>query len=137
MEFITFKQDENLRKICSYLGQSPETFSHNTLRYLEINEWIADASDEWGKRLEDILNESVDPPVLLGICLLSVVTNDSVITDAFLNLVVVGKGDCPNCGDDLERFEDGGYGKTWEVERCSCGYYHSTEPAWDESYEDV
>lgn len=137
MEFITIKQDENLQTVCRIRETSQEIFIHNTLGYLLEMEVIADASDEWTKTIGECLNEHHNPSAALGIKLLSLATNDSVAMEAFEKLVIIGKGDCPECGDELERFGDGNYGKEWEVERCSCGYEHSTEPAFDESYEDA
>lgn len=134
MQYITIKKDDSLKIILDFIKKDASQFIFTTLNYLEVNEWIADASDEWGKTIGQILDESeVDS---YGAAILALKTNMPTVVEAFRNLVIVGYGDCPECGADLERFNDGNYGKEWEVERCTCGYYASTEPAWDESYED-
>ena len=134
MEFITIKKDSNLEAILDFIKKEPEQFIFNTLNYLEVNEWIADDSEEWGKTIGEILDESnVDS---YGAAVLALRTNVPNVVEAFKNLIIIGKGDCPECGADLEKFNDGNHGKEWEVERCTCGYEKSTEPHWDESYED-
>lgn len=132
MSLSTIKADENLSTVCRIIETTPEIFIEKTLNYLEVNEWVPDASEEWGRTIGECLNEYAKNPV--GISILAIGTNDSVAMECFLNLIIIGKGDCPECGADLEKFEDGGYGKTWEVERCNCGYNHSTEPECEESY---
>ena len=135
MEFITIKDDQNLSNVCELLDVNKDVFINDTLNYLAQNEWIFDASEEWGRTLGEILTEYAKSP--LGVCILHLGTNFPGIVDSFWNLVIVGKGDCPMCGSDLEHFEDSGFGKTWEVERClNCSYESSTEPSYYELFED-
>ena len=104
MEFITIKKDQNLKIICDFLEEDADVFIENTLNYLGQNEWIFDASEEWGRTIGEALFDRTEN--VLGISILCLNTNNSDIIYAFLNLKIVGFGDCPCCGAEMEKFED-------------------------------
>lgn len=135
MEYITIKRDGNLEAILDFIKKDPKEFIFHTLNYLELNDWIADASDEWGKTIGQILDESeVDS---YGAAILALKTNIPTVVEAFRKLVIVGHGDCPKCGGDLdERFYQPDPTQGTDDYVCvNCG--HETKPEHhDESYED-
>lgn len=100
MEYITIKNDESLKSILQFTDQHSSQFIFNTLNYLHLNDWIADSSDEWGKTIGEILDESIVDSY--GVAILALKTNYQPIIEAFRKLSIVGHGDCPECGGDTE-----------------------------------
>lgn len=106
---------------------------------------IQDDPEFWGCTLFDISNGDVTVSDVVGIIKatgISVVRSEHL--DAFLNLVLVGKGNCPDCGGEME-VTDGEYKQTggdgyitpceytpiWEERTCKhCGHVESNEPSY-------
>lgn len=135
MEYITIKKDSNLEAILDFIKKEPKEFIFHTLNYLEVNDWIADASDEWGKTIGEILRESNVESY--GVAVLALNTNIPNVVEAFMNLVIIGRGDCPECGGNMqERFSEPDPTKGTDDYVCDkCG--HETKPEHhNESCED-
>ena len=137
MHLTKLKECDNLKIISDSLKKNQEELSKEILNFLYVNEMTEDGSMDYGKTIKQIIDEYNGLTSPIAITTLCLKTNNPKIVEAFENLTIIGLDDCPDCGDELEKFGEGNYGKTWEVERCSCGYYHSTEPDWDEAYEDA
>lgn len=113
MEYITIQKDKNLKTITDFLQKTPESFIFSTLNYLNINDWIADSSDEWGKTLGEILDEeNVDS---LGVAILALKTNHTTVVEAFRNLNII-------CSDNFLIDEQD---NTEYVDNYNCDHYEN------------
>lgn len=128
MEFITIKKDQNLKTVCDFLEQDPDVFIENTLNYLGQNEWIFDASEEWGKIMVEVISDFVDVPDIVAVQILR--ANSVFVVDAFLNLKIVGFGDCPECGGDFYWYGDDG------IQCTNCDYQTFEKSNIYEKFED-
>lgn len=90
---------------------------------------IQDDPEFWGCTLFDSIERDIPVSEVVGIIKatgISVVRSEHL--DAFLNLVLVGKGDCPICGGEME-ITDGDY------KVCGGDGYltpHEYEPTFEE-----
>jgi len=110
---MRFKIDKNLTRVAAAKGDRPETVAVELLAALVYAGMIGDPNDNCG---ESVLI-ATGPQYVSYICavLAEYLYNDEIrsipadVFDAFCALIIVGDGDCPNCGGELEFVETEGH----------------------------
>lgn len=107
---MRFKIDENLRKIATAKQADAETVAVELCAYMVNAGIVEDAPEHWG---ESVLI-ATGPQYVKDVCdllagYLNVPRIHTDIFDAFCRLIVMGDGDCPNCGGRLVYDETEGH----------------------------
>lgn len=106
---------------------------------------VYDEPESWGCNVFDCIDKDILVSDVVNIIRktgIKVVKSKHM--DAFLALVLMGCGDCPECGGEMEVVDGeyrccGGdgyltpyeYETVWEEKKCSnCGYIESNEPSY-------
>lgn len=134
---MKIRETKGFKELVKKSGLPEDQFSGKIISGLVQNGSIDDTHDCWGMAIKN----SVDGQVLVS-ALVDVLHGAGIthvtdnIFDAFLDLVLIGDGDCPECGGDMEVVEgeykkifgDGyytpfEYAPIWEDRKCAnCGY---------------
>ena len=106
---------------------------------------IEETPENWGNTIGDCVERNIYVSEVVEVIKatgLSVVKSNHY--DAFVDCVLIGNGDCPECGGEMEVI-DGEYRQTggdgyltppeyspiWEEKTCrNCGYKESNEPSY-------
>lgn len=126
-------------------GQKVAKVSETIVTELINKGIIKDICDNWGYPIADCYERDITVSELaviirnIGICPVH-----SSYLDALLECVLIGDGDCPECGGEME-VTDGEYKQTggdryitppeytaiWEEKTCThCGHKESNEPSY-------
>lgn len=142
---MNIRKDKELNILAKAAGKKATEVETIIVNQLIQKEMIQDDPEFWGCTLFDSIERDVPVSDVVGIIKatgISVVRSEHL--DAFLNLVLVGKGDCLECGGEME-VTDGEYKQTggdgyitppeytpiWEETTCThCGYKESNEPSY-------
>lgn len=141
------KESKELNELATLSGKPAKQVSDIIVSELLNNKIIEDIPDNWGCSVFDAISEEITEEqtaqcytsisVALGVYVKKVF---AIIPD----LDLVGNGDCPECGGDME-VTDGEYRRTggdgyitpseyspiWEEKTCrNCGYKESNEPIY-------
>ena len=110
---MQFKIDDNLKKVAAAIQLAPidyNIFSDLLCRKMIVETIIADIPDNYGTSVIKAAGKSrVFDVVSVLIEYLGVSNLDMDTFDAFCNCVVIGDGDCPECGGELEHVENEGH----------------------------
>lgn len=106
---------------------------------------IEDTPDNWGCPVADCNNRDITITEITDVIrAIGINVVKSVHLDALLECVLIGDGDCPECGGEME-ITDGEYKQTggdgyitppeytpfWEETTCThCGHKESNEPSY-------
>lgn len=134
---MKFKLTASLDNLANEAGLSIREFTQTVISQLIKSEAIEDIPDLWGLTVRDAIDGDTQIITLVDILHSAGISN--VIDrhfDAFLELVIIGEHDCPECGSEMEVI-DGKYKRTfgdgyltpyefepeWEDKKCTnCGY---------------
>lgn len=141
------KESKELNELATLSGKPAKQVSDIIVSELLNNKIIEDIPDNWGCSVFDAISEEITEEqtaqcytsisVALGVYVKKVF---AIIPD----LDLVGNGDCPECGGDME-VPDGEYRRTggdgyitppeyspiWKEKTCrNCGYKESNEPIY-------
>ena len=135
-------ESKQLKELATQAGTTANELSNNFIAELIRRQIIEDTPDVYGATIADAINrdikisEFVDAMRVVGI---------RKNYDAIMEMVVVGNGDCPECGGEME-VTDGKYKQTggdgyitppeytaiWEEKTCTvCGHKESNEPDYE------
>lgn len=126
---MNIKRDKELEILAKEAGKTAKEVETIILNQLLQNDIIQDNPDLWGCTLFDSIERDVAVSDVVNIIKatgISVVCSSHLET--FLNLVLIGNGDCPVCGGEME-VTDGDY------KICSGDGYltpHEYEPIFEE-----
>ena len=142
---MNIRKDKELNILAKAAGKKATEVETIIVNQLIQKEMIQDDPKFWGCTLFDSIERDVPVSDVVGIIKatgISVVRSEH--WDAFVNLVLVGKGDCPVCGGEME-VTDGEYKQTGgdgyitpyeytpicEERTCKhCGHVESDEPSY-------
>ena len=142
---MRIKEREHLKYLATQSGKQANQVSETIVTELINRKIIADISDNWGCPLSDCYQRDVTVAEFAGVIRsigISVVRSEHL--DALLECVLIGSGDCPECGGEME-VTDGEYKRTggdgyitepeytpiWEQKTCThCGRTESDEPSF-------
>lgn len=100
---MNIRKDKELNILAKAAGKKATEVETIIVNQLIQKEMIQDDPEFWGCTLFDSIERDVPVSDVVGIIKatgISVVRSEHL--DAFLNLVLVGKGDCPVCGGEME-----------------------------------
>ena len=100
---MNIRKDKELNILAKASGKKATEVETIIVNQLIQKEMIQDDPEFWGCTLFDSIERNVPASDVVGIIKstgISVVRSEHL--DAFLNLVLVGKGDCPVCGGEME-----------------------------------
>lgn len=123
------RQSNELSFLVKEAGKTEKEISKTIVSELVKNEMVYDEPESWGCNVFDCINKDILVSDVVNIIRktgIKVVKSKHL--DAFLALVFMGCGDCPECGGEME-VVDGEY-------RCCGGDGYLTpyeyEPIWEE-----
>lgn len=123
------RQSNELSFLAKEAGKTEKEISKTIVSELVKNEMVYDEPESWGCNVFDCINKDISVSDVVNIIRktgIKVVKSKHL--DAFLALVFMGCGDCPECGGEME-VVDGEY-------RCCGGDGYLTpyeyEPIWEE-----
>lgn len=123
------RQSNELSFLAKEAGKTEKEISKTIVSELVKNEMVYDEPESWGCNVFDCINKDILVSDVVNIIRktgIKVVKSKHL--DAFLALVFMGCGDCPECGGEIE-VVDGEY-------RCCGGDGYLTpyeyEPIWEE-----
>lgn len=126
---MRIKETDNLAYVAKYAKRPIADVANCIVGGLLGSGIMTDEKDNYGCCLRECIDE--DTPVMTVVEILKGATGLDVITcdvfDAFCDCVVMGDGDCPECGGEME-FSNG------ESREIYCGHDNPPEyePIWDE-----
>lgn len=100
---MNIRKDKELNILAKAAGKKATEVETIIVNELIQRDMIQDVSEYWGCTLFESIERDVAVSDVIGIIKatgISVVRSEHL--DAFLNLVLVGKGDCPICGGKME-----------------------------------
>lgn len=139
------RQSNELSFLANEAGKTEKEISKVIVSELVKNEMVYDEPESWGCNVFDCIDKDILVSDVVNIIRktgIKVVKSKHM--DAFLALVLMGCGDCPECGGEMEVVDGeyrccGGdgyltpyeYETVWEEKKCSnCGYIESNEPSY-------
>lgn len=142
---MKIKESEQIKKLATLSGKTANQVSETIITELINRKIIADIPDNWGFPLSDCYERDVTVSEFAGIIrAIGITVVRSEHLDALLEYVLIGSGDCPKCGGEME-VTDGEYKQTggdvyltppeytplWEQKTCThCGHTESDEPSY-------
>lgn len=99
--YVTIKPSKELDFISNHLSTPKDVLIESLIQNFEASGMIENGSDDWGKTVQDIVDEWEITPI--GLCVLFLKTPEPSIINAFMSLVFIkNEGDCPECGGILQ-----------------------------------
>lgn len=134
---MIIKNSDELNLLAKAAGKSTKELSSIIVSELIMRDMIQDTADYWGCKLFDCIEKTTpvsDVVDILQSAGIGIVKSEH--WDKMMDLVLVGTGNCPICGGDMEVIDAdykccGGdgyitereYVPVWEQKKCSnCGY---------------
>ena len=139
------KESKELNELATVSGKTAKQVSDIIVSELLNKKIIEDTPDNWGCPIADCYERDVTVAEFVEVIRaigINVVKSEQF--DAVLECVLIGYGDCPECGGEME-VTDGEYRRTggdgyltppeyspiWEEKTCrNCGYKESNEPSY-------
>lgn len=122
---MRLKETKELSYLADRAGVAPSLFAENFTKKL-LDEAIIEEGDPLGQELLTFIYEENIPYILQSLhdCGIEEVTANDYETAG--RLIVMGDGDCPECGDMMEvtdgryEWDTDGYVPRWEEKTCPC-----------------
>lgn len=142
---MKIKNNKELALLASVSKQSAESLSDKIVSELINGNIIITNRINWGEPIANCTGPEVKMSDIAGIMERAGIAGKSTHFSEFIRLIVMGDGDCPECGGDTE-VVDGRYKQTggfdydsepeyttiWERCRCTnCGFSESSEPEYE------
>ena len=139
---MKIKESEQLMLLASESGKTANEVSEILITESINRGIIEDTNDNWGLTIDECVDGTTPLTAVVDVLIAAGIPNKSRYFDAFCQLVVIGNGDCPECGGEYE-VTDGDYKQTggfyydsepeytpiWEEKKCThCGHKESNEP---------
>lgn len=142
---MRIKESENLKTLATLSGKTANQVSETIVTELINRKIIEDIPDNWGLPVSECYERDVTVSEFAGVIRsigIAVVRSEHL--DALLECILIGSGDCPECGGEME-VTDGEYKQTggdgyltppeytplWEEKTCThCGHTESNEPSY-------
>ncbi len=139
------KESKELKELATLSGKTAKQVSETVVTELIKRKIIEDIPDNWGLPVSECYERDVTVAEFAGVIRsigITVVRSEHL--DALLECVLIGGGDCPECGGEME-VTDGEYKQTggdgyltppeytalWEEKTCThCGHTESNEPSY-------
>ena len=129
------KQTKDLEMLASASGQTANEVSTKIIIELVTRQFMGNSPACWGCTISECLTKGIKVSQINEVMTAAGIPNKSIYLDILRNLVVIGNGDCPECGGEME-VEDGDYKELrgdylspseftpiWEVKKCvRCGH---------------
>ena len=142
---MKIKESEQLNVLATASGKTANQVSDIIVSELIKRQMIEETPENWGATIGDCVKRDIYVSEVVEVIRatgLSVVKSNHY--DAFVECVLIGNGDCPECGGDMEVTDGeskctGGdgyntpyeYTPIWEEKTCThCGYVESNEPSY-------
>lgn len=145
---MKIRESKELRYLANAAGRTTEDAADVMIEAMIKNGITYEDPEVWGQKVGDNLERSINEPEVTLKNLVDVVKATGIETvtsrhiEALTNLVLMGDGDCPECGGEMEvidgsyecEYGDGYYSEReyrpiWETRRClNCGHIESNEP---------
>lgn len=144
---MKIKESEQLKMLATESGKTANQVSETIVTELINKQIIEDISDNWGYSVFDAISEETTEEQTAQ-CYTSISEALGVYVKKVFAIIpdldLVGNGDCPECGGDME-VTDGEYKQTggdgyitppeytpiWEETTCThCGHKESNEPSY-------
>lgn len=139
------KESKELNELATLSGKPAKQVSDIIVSELLNKKIIEETPDNWGCPISDCYERDITVVEIAGVIrAIGINVVKSVHLDALLECVLIGDGDCPECGGEME-VTDGEYKQTggdgyitppeytpiWEETTCThCGYKESNEPSY-------
>ena len=138
-------ESKQLKELATQAGTTANELSNNFIAELIRRQIIEDAPDIYGATIADAINRDIKISEFVDAMRVVSIPTISKNYDAIMEMVVVGNGDCPECGGEME-VTDGEYKQTggdgyitppeytaiWEEKTCTvCGHKESNEPDYE------
>ena len=138
-------ESDVLKELATQAGTTANELSNNFIAELIRRQIIEDVPDVYGGTIADAINRDIKISEFMDAMRVVGIPTISKSYDAIMEMVVVGNGDCPECGGEME-FTDGEYKQTggdgyitppeytaiWEEKTCTvCGHKESNEPDYE------
>ena len=142
---MKIKESEQIKKLATLCGKTAKQVSETIITELINRKIIADIPDNWGFPLSDCYERDVTVSEFAEVIrAIGITVVRSEHLDALLECVLIGSGDCPECGGEMEVTDSeykqtGGdgyltppeYTPLWEQKTCThCGHTESDEPSY-------
>lgn len=142
---MTVKESKELQLLATVSGKTAKQVSEQVVAELIKRKIIEDINDNWGLPVSECYDRDVTVSEFAAVLDAIGVPRRSKYFDAMLELVLIGWGDCPECGGEMEAY-DGDYKQTggfdydsepeytalWEAKKCThCGHDESNEPDFE------
>ena len=142
---MKIKKSEQLKALATASGKTANQVSDIIVSELIKRQMIEETPENWGGTIGDCVKRDIyvsEVVEVIRATRLSVVKSNHY--DAFVECVLIGNGDCPECGGEME-VTDGEYKQTggdgyltppeytplWEQKTCThCGHTESDEPSY-------
>lgn len=130
----TIAETDSLRELSKLVGLPLDQLSKKIINSLIDERVISGDSEDFGNNINFSATESgyeILPLYKIVFGVEDLVTQEQV--EFFGSLILIGTGDCPECGGDLETEYDGDFnGRTWEDKKCTvCDYAETNCPDFD------
>lgn len=138
-------ESEQLKTLATVSGKTAKQVSDVIVLELLNKKIIENTPDNWGCPIADCYERDITVVEIAGVIrAIGIDVVKSAHLDALLECVLIGDGDCPECGGDME-VTDGEYKQTggdgyitppeytpiWEEKTCThCGHKESNEPSY-------
>lgn len=129
------KNTNQLQVLATASGKTANEISTIIVSELEKRRFIHNRQIYWGCTIGESLAPGVRTVEMVQVMTAAGIPNKSRFLDAIKNLVLIGNGDCPECGGEME-VVDGDYKELrgdyltpseftpiWEIKKCvRCGH---------------
>jgi len=129
------KQTKDLEMLASASGQTANEVSKKIISEFVTRQFMGNSPACWDCTIAECLMPGIKVSEMHEAMTAAGIPNKSIYLDAIRNLVVIGNGDCPECGGEME-VEDGDYKELpgdylspsefspiWESKKCChCGF---------------
>lgn len=134
---MKIKKDEHLQVLAEASGQPANKVTTKIIAELISNGIIEDDSENWGYPIGECYVTDVTVKKMVGVLhAVGITSVHNVHMEALLGCILIGDGDCPECGGEMEPTDGeyhrvGGdgyntpleYAPTWEEKTCRhCGH---------------
>lgn len=142
---MRISDSKQLNALATVSGKTAKQVSDIIVSELLNKKIIADTSDNWGCPVVDCYDRDITVIEIAEVIrAIGIDVVKSMHLDALLECVLIGDGDCPECGGEMEVI-DGQYKQTggfdydsepeytpiWEENTCThCGHKESNEPSY-------